>query len=444
MSQPYTFSTMRRSSNDEQEVIIENMGQINENVRRMKVENLEFERFRNITLKQKYNFQADIDALKIMHDRLKCYLDHNQSQQIHQFNLYNPVSKPIDSPDPEPNKVDIKLVKIPWSVEGEMPFFNEHNIVMRYSLATDSVLCSIRYSPDGSMFAFANGRTVFFMNSEDGSLNGMCNIPMDDDTAAKCVHTRSICFSPDSKYLALSGPKNKVIVVDTTSKKVIDMLECHSNAVSTLTFSKDSQYLYSGGFDGKICMWDLKTMKLHKTIQPQVDPTKKKSEIVMAIAISADNSFIAVGYMSGSVAIIDLMLNGVIDSFDAHQSYLMDINSGPNDSFATASQDKTAKIWDSNKPSHCKNTLSGHGDFVLTVCFSPNDPLILTGSKDETIKGWNEQTGELLFTLQAQHNTVFQIDHHPLYKTFISCSGDGIICVWDYKMPEPYEMTQNT
>ena len=64
----------------------------------------------------------------------------------------------------------------------------------------------------------------------------------------------------------------------------------------------------------------------------------------------------------------------------------------------------------------------GHNDYVLTVCFSPNDPLILTGSKDETIKGWDEETGELLFTLKTEQNTVFQIDHHPFSKTFISCS----------------------
>jgi WD40 repeat protein len=57
---------------------------------------------------------------------------------------------------------------------------------------------------------------------------------------------------------------------------------------------------------------------------------------------------------------------------------------------------------------------------------------MITESKDQTIKVWQYKAGRLLCTIQAQHNTLFEIDHHPRDKCFVSCGGDRVICVCDY------------
>ena len=65
---------------------------------------------------------------------------------------------------------------------------------------------------------------------------------------------------------------------------------------------------------------------------------------------------------------------------------------------ATASEDKTARLWD---PATGKNlrTLTGHTNAVMGVAFSPDGRLLATASWDHTARLWDPATGERLRTL---------------------------------------------
>ncbi|NJK67561.1 MAG: hypothetical protein HC789_08455 [Microcoleus sp. CSU_2_2] len=47
------------------------------------------------------------------------------------------------------------------------------------------------------------------------------------------------------------------------------------------------------------------------------------------------------------------------------------------------------------------NTLQGHSHWVLSVAFSPKQPLLASSSVDGSIKIWDLKTGECLKTLRA-------------------------------------------
>jgi WD40 repeat protein len=61
---------------------------------------------------------------------------------------------------------------------------------------------------------------------------------------------------------------------------------------------------------------------------------------------------------------------------------------------------------------------------------------MITGSKDQTIRMWQHKTGRPLCTVSVHRNTLFEIDHHPSQRSFVSCGGDGVVCVWDYDDPK--------
>jgi WD40 repeat protein len=160
-----------------------------------------------------------------------------------------------------------------------------------------------------------------------------------------------------------------------------------------------------------------------------------KEEMIVAVAIAGDDEYVAVGFMNGKVGIYEPTFSQPMTSFSAHQEYLLNVAISSNKVIATASHDKTAKLWTVQGAATCRQTLTGHTDYMLGVAFSPRDPVVFTGSKDETIKCWNVRNGENLFTLEGHKNTLFQIDHHPTSRTIVSCSGDGLVCVWDYDLP---------
>ena len=45
---------------------------------------------------------------------------------------------------------------------------------------------------------------------------------------------------------------------------------------------------------------------------------------------------------------------------------------------------------------------SGHSDRVTSVCISPDGLKIVSGSKDNSIKIWNSETGDVIHTLQGK------------------------------------------
>lgn len=442
-----TLSTSLNQSNTDEpaDTLITGMEEICKSVCKLKAENADLERLKNLSTIHLQQYQQDIESLKAIHKYFKQLLDNAQLPPAPPPQV---VEEPPAPPAPQiprqinsPTNLDAATLShthdLQWSIQATPAgaFYDKSTVSLRYALKLESVLCTIRFNHDGTLFAFADGKNVFIMQTADGSLVGACEILKTNQTNE--AHTRSLCFSPDNQFLAISGPSNSVIVFSVSTKKVVANLEGHANIVSALVFYSDSKKLLSGGFDGKIIMWDMKNFTPIKTIQhgSTDENSRSKEDMIIGMSMASNDGFVSVGFMNGSVGIYDPTFDQPMISFIAHSEYLLDITTSVTDMIATASHDHTAKLWTLRGVATCRNVLQGHKDFVLTVCFSPMDQILFTGSKDETINAWDQSSGELLFTLLAHKNTLFQVDHHPTERVLVSCSGDGLVCLWDYKMP---------
>jgi WD40 repeat protein len=79
---------------------------------------------------------------------------------------------------------------------------------------------------------------------------------------------------------------------------------------------------------------------------------------------------------------------------------------------ATASCDKTAKIWDVATGEELL-TIRGHDDRVIAVAFSPNGKLLATASWDNTAKVWDAATGTEIETLRGHSGAVCCVSFSP-------------------------------
>src|SRR5215467_974449 len=91
---------------------------------------------------------------------------------------------------------------------------------------------------------------------------------------------------------------------------------------------------------------------------------------------------------------------------------------------ATASSDKTARIWDleTGKPI---SVLGGHGDKVWTAAFSPDDGQVVTASSDKTARIWDAQTGKLVAVLTGHSDKVWSAVFSPDGQHVLTASSDG-------------------
>jgi ribosome assembly protein 4 len=58
-------------------------------------------------------------------------------------------------------------------------------------------------------------------------------------------------------------------------------------------------------------------------------------------------------------------------------------------------------------------TLRGHVASVYQVCWSADSRILVSGSKDSTMKAWNARTGKLIHDLPGHADEVYSVDWSP-------------------------------
>ncbi len=96
---------------------------------------------------------------------------------------------------------------------------------------------------------------------------------------------------------------------------------------------------------------------------------------------------------------------------------------------ATGSRDQTAKIWDLQ--SGQTTTLEGHPDPVWSVAFSPDGKSLATGSDDQTAKIWDLQSRKATTTLEGHTDYVRSVAFSPDGKSLATGSSDKTAKIWD-------------
>jgi len=97
---------------------------------------------------------------------------------------------------------------------------------------------------------------------------------------------------------------------------------------------------------------------------------------------------------------------------------------------ATASSDKTAKVWDAQSGKELL-TLHGHSGGVLRVAFSPDGKRLATAGNDGAAKVWDAWSGQELLTLGGHSGGVLGVAFSPDGKRLATAGNDGSAKVWD-------------
>jgi hypothetical protein len=102
----------------------------------------------------------------------------------------------------------------------------------------------------------------------------------------------------------------------------------------------------------------------------------------------------------------------------------------------TASQDKTARVWDADAGKPVGEPMT-HGDVVNSVSFSPDGKRVVTASEDKTARVWDADTGKPVGEPMTHGGLVISASFSPDGKRVVTASEDKTARVWDADTGKP-------
>ena len=273
----------------------------------------------------------------------------------------------------------------------------------------DAILTSI--SPDGTTIATVNLEGKIKVWKRNGQEIQTFQHPLQSPN-----WVTTLSFSPNGKIIASAdnSPNSTVKLWKLQGKDTRELK--HDWAVSSLSFSSNSQMLASVEELSKVKIWDLNNGK-------QLDSFE--DEGVTGSTFSPDGEIATFGSKAGNIKFwhsfngkmeVNTMLTG-------HSSTINDVSFSPNDRnmLVSISSDKTVKLWNLKgiKPPHFRPINGSLGD----ISISPNGQILATVAADNTIKLWN-LNGTLLKQLVAKVSPFSKITFSPDGKYLVSTSSN--------------------
>lgn len=245
-------------------------------------------------------------------------------------------------------------------------------------------------------------------------------------------------FGQTDSYLAVATNANDIKVYENSTMNC-QLLKGHTDIVLSLnTAPTNKNLLVSSSKDNSIRLWLL----LENKVNCVGVGLRHTGSVGSATFSRSGLSFLVSASQDTCLKIWDLP-NKFTQNMSlqctyteiAHQKDINCVAVSPNDKIiATASQDKTAKLW--TESLSLLGTLRGHKRGVWCVRFSPVDQVVVTSSADCTIKLWSIGDLSCLKTLEGHESSVLRLEFLTRGMQVLSAGADGLVKLFSVKTSE--------
>jgi WD40 repeat protein len=248
-----------------------------------------------------------------------------------------------------------------------------------------------------------------------------------------------ISSSPAGQWLAV-GSRQQVQILSANDGSLAGTISSDQRQITAMALSADETVLALGYQDGSTQLYNIPQIQKIGEFKPvQSSSVNVTSEAlpVLALRFSPDDTRLyrllnsGVQNDSALVQAISLENNQQLFSLSGRNPFSRPVLSPDNSLLAWGGyEDGHVEVWTTHNDIPAF-TLKGHSAMVLQTLFSPDGRQIATASNDGTVRLWKAEDGTALFTLDAHSAGVWAIAYSNAGNQLASIGRDGVLSLWD-------------
>ncbi|KAF9266845.1 WD40 repeat-like protein [Marasmius fiardii PR-910] len=204
--------------------------------------------------------------------------------------------------------------------------------------------------------------------------------------------------------------------------------------VNIVTWTPEARRILTGSTSGEFTLWNGLTFNFETILQAH-------DTAICTFSFTHSGAYLASADKTGIIKYFEPNMNNLTAwQGSSSREAVRGISFSPDDRrFATASDDRTVRIW-AFEESRVESVLDGHGWDVKCVQWHPTKGLIVSGSKDNQIKFWDPRSGTILTTLHQHKNTIQALAWSPNGNFVASASRDQTVRVFDIRAMKEFRI----